>query len=73
MTKFNKLALALGLFAVMSLPLAGCTNTWHGVKSDWHHVTGDDEASDRMERAEAAPAPAAEPVVVTPNNAPRYN
>ena len=68
MTKFNKVIVCLGLFAVMSLPLAGCSNTWHGMKSDWHHVTGE-------ESNDVAPAPAqpSEPVTVTPDNAPKYN
>ncbi len=63
MTSFKKIVMCFGLFAVLSMPLAGCSGTWQGVKNDWHDVTGsnDDGAPASSETAasqEAAPAPA---------------
>ena len=71
MTPSKTIFLCLGLIAVMSLPLAGCTNTWHGMKNDWHGMTDGDSNADAAPQHQAAPA---EPVVVTPNNGPSaYN
>lgn len=48
MTSFKKTLNCLGLVAILALPLAACTNTWHGMKSDWHGMTN---TSDKDKRA----------------------
>jgi hypothetical protein len=59
----QKLALCLCLLGVLSLPLAGCSGTWDGVKHDWHDMTSsnDDGSASTETTAAAQPAPAAQP------------
>ena len=57
----QKLVLCLGLATILSAPLAGCSDTWNGMKNDWHDMTGSNESSSDNSTAAAAPAPAAQP------------
>lgn len=47
MTAFKKSLICLGLAAVIASPLAACTNTWHGMKSDYHHMTNTPNSDDK--------------------------
>jgi len=78
MTHFKKTVLTLGLCAVIGLPLAGCSNTWHGMKSDWHGMT---DGMHNHSNTTAAPdattttttTTTTETIEVKPNNTPVYN
>lgn len=60
MKTIQKLVLCFGLLTVLSAPLAGCSGTWHGVKEDWHDVTGsNDSPSDTTPTTATADASAA--------------
>ena len=59
MTSFKKIVMCFGLFAVLSMPLAGCSGTWQGIKNDWHDVSGsnDDGAPAETASGNTDPAP----------------
>ena len=47
MTSFKKTVTILGLAAVLASPLGACSNTWHGMKSDYHHMTNTPNSDDK--------------------------
>lgn len=75
MTTFKKFVMCFGLIAVFAMPLAGCSGTWHGVKEDWHDMTGsNDSGKDEMRTASQSDAPAQDSGVIVNDNGPSaYN
>ena len=57
----QKLVLCLGLLTILSAPLAGCSGTWHGMKEDWHGVTGSNDSPSDTSTADASSQQPAQP------------
>jgi predicted small secreted protein len=56
------------LLAVMALPLAGCSNTWNGMKSDMSSM------ADSVSGSASANTAPGQPITITPDNGPAsYN
>ena len=77
MTSFKKLVMCFGLFAVLSMPLAGCSSTWQGIKNDWHDVTSSNDDGDSSTQTASENAPQETPksanIVVDDESPSAYN
>jgi hypothetical protein len=65
---FKKLAPSLCLAVLLSLSLGGCSETWQGMKNDWHDVTSSNDQGSNPAVAQRDAAPQ-----VVPSTTPAYN